>query len=167
MKMRSNRVIVIIMLIYHQNGQINQETRSSTFPLLFFFFTLLRVRDESKWLFFKKVVGSVVQRILHFYEHESKWLFFKKVLLRCREQCTPNTNFPSIFLFGPSGGSQGWTLTQALRWIVVSRYTFYKFTTRQPEPSSGPRLKPVRACGPKGKSQSWAYAQGLVWDWAN
>ena len=66
MKMRSNLVIVIIMLIYHQNGQINQETRSSTFPLLFFFFTLLRVRDESKWLFFKKVVGSVVQRIYTF-----------------------------------------------------------------------------------------------------
>ena len=167
MKMRSNLVIVIIMLIYHQNGQINQETRSSTFPLLFFFFTLLRVRDESKWLFFKKVVGSVVQRIYTFTSMNPNGSSLKRFYYVVVNSARLTLIFQVFFCSVPVGGSQGWTLTQALRWIVVSRYTFYKFTTRQPEPSSGPRLKPVRACGPKGKSQSWAYAQGLVWDWAN
>lgn len=59
MKMRSNLVIVIIMLIYHQNGQINQETRSSNFPLLFFFFTLLPIRDESKCSSLKRWWGHL------------------------------------------------------------------------------------------------------------
>ena len=94
---------------------------------------------------------------------EFKWIFFKMVLLRWREQCTPDTNFPTIFLFGPSGevraGRRRKYIDVDVDLKLDSKYTFYKFTrnTRQPEPSSRPRLKPVRASGLNGKSQSWAY----------